>query len=110
MIADNWKNETFEYMCELGHYMVSVPNARYISEASARITMWSEVQHSLLPQIQELVDDGWQMISEIGPGMLIIKRSSNWAPNIFAQIGTFTSLGDVWLLVGYSVKARKRIK
>jgi len=58
-------------------------NAEYYPEPSARMYYWQNIQGHIMPQLQLLLDEGWQPITEIGPACIQLRyyrslEGANW--------------------------------
>jgi DNA-directed RNA polymerase subunit RPC12/RpoP len=74
-----------------------------LREAEARLHFWQKWQTELLPTFQELIDKGWQPATEISPGCLKVRHSSQRKrsiPENMLPIG-------YWELIGAYVKFRR---
>ncbi len=52
-------------------------NLDSIHEQLVRLDIWSKVQNIILPEIQTLIDNGMESVTEIGPSAFIFQQSGN---------------------------------
>ncbi len=107
-ITNNWEYTTFEKYTSTGEYLEAVTDSVYVSEASARMTIWYKHKQIILAALQSYFDDGWESISEIDPSCLIIKNSSEQAKGAIQNIAS--ALGYSWWLVGIKIPLRRQVK
>ncbi len=81
-------------------------NQQVLSEENARLHFWNENRDELTEIFRGLKDEGWEPITEIGPGCLKIfklerKKKSGPLDTFFGRFA------PQWQLVGFYVKFRR---
>jgi len=67
-------------------------SAHHYTEPAARLDYWHNYQSAIMPELQPLLDDGWQPLTEIGPACI--------------QLRYYKSLeGQSWFWLGLGVIA-----
>jgi hypothetical protein len=107
-----YEHYDFDVDAEKGKHFGSISvfanlvNEQVMAEENARLHFWSKNKDELGEIFQGLRDEGWEPITEIGPGCLKIfklerKKKSGPSDTFF---GHFT---PQWQLVGFYVKFRR---
>jgi protein associated with RNAse G/E len=65
---------------------------------AARLHFWQSLQATILTGIQDYLDNGWQPMTEVGPGMMNIKHES---------AAFFGNPPDRYVCVGFTLKLRR---
>ena len=104
--SDDWEYMTMGKTTPKGEFYDSVVDSVYLTEASARITLWNRHKQTIMDGLKPYFDDGWQPVSEIDESCLMIKSSSEHGKGL-AQ-GIASALGYSWWLVGMNIPLRRR--
>jgi hypothetical protein len=72
-------------------------------EPAARLYYWQNIQSYVMPELQKLLDEGWQPVTEIGPACIQLRHyksleGANW---IGIGIGIIASWGLLLLLLPF---------
>ena len=79
-----------------------------LTKAQARVHFWQEHQSEIMPVFQELMDEGWEPITKIGPECVkLIDASKRKKQGLIS--GLFNTFMPSWGLVGFYVKFRRSL-
>jgi len=108
--STEWEYFTWEKITPKGEYAdIEIHNPyQHSSEATAAQTFWQKHQAMFRRQIQPYLDQGWEPITEIGPGCLIVKASSEHSKGFLQSLVNMSAVGYNWWLVGYHIEFRRR--
>lgn len=77
-----------------------------LTEPYARLHFWQGFQVQILEQLQSFLDDGWQPVTEVGPGCIEIVASHQWDPEVNMR-SFLRSFSPQWFFVGLHIKLRR---
>jgi len=77
-----------------------------LTESYARLHFWQGFQVQILEQLQSFLDDGWQPVTEVGPGCIEIVTSDQWDPEVNMR-SFLRSFSPQWFFVGLHIKLRR---
>lgn len=80
-----WEYHTIESTAPKVQYFDVVVGADTTSEASARLTFWYKRQAEIMQTFQPWLDNGWEPVGEIGPGVLILTTSAEHSKGFFGD-------------------------
>jgi hypothetical protein len=94
--------------------------ADHYPEPAARLYYWQNIQSSVMPQLQQLLDEGWQPVTEIGPACIQLRHyksleGANWTWSIIGALFTwglsllFMLFSGTWKfqMIGFHVQLRR---
>lgn len=69
------------------------------SEAGARLEFWHMSQSDILPELQKELDEGWEPLSEVGPGGIALRSFRAFNYSAFGWIMIFLGILATWGLL-----------
>lgn len=106
-MAIEWEYDDFVYRFRPGETWCHVGEGGYTA-AGARVTFWQNYQSHILPLLQQRLDQGWEPITEVGPGGISLRQYTTlrwsvggWIWFLFITIITM-GLGLIMLFFGLS--------
>lgn len=76
-----------------------------LTESYARIHFWQKHQRHIQKELQPYLNDGWQPITEVGPGCIEIVPSYEWNDQGLKWV--LRSLYPQWCFVGVQIKLQR---
>jgi hypothetical protein len=95
-------------------------DAQQYPEPSARLYYWQNIQHEIMPELQQLFDEGWQPTTEVGPACIELRyyksgegvnKTGYWVGALFTY--GVSLLGLIWAktwkfqMVGFHLQLRR---
>lgn len=83
-----------EYEWEETDYVITFnPGSWYrgYTDIAVRQDLWMNYQSKIMPEIQKLLDQGWEPITEVGPGGFSLRHFKAWDGKSAAIFTVFTA-------------------
>lgn len=83
-------------------------NSGAMTESQVRLHFWQRVQSKILPVIQEIRDDGWEPITEVGPSALKVEVEVEAEKGIWGIVESIANSMLGWQFSGLIIKFRRQ--